>query len=221
MKILEAREFCVSEFSAALSESSAAQVNKAGEDGLTALHIAVLEMNEYACNELLKAGARPNDKDNVQGETALLHSVDQVCNINIVKALLEHGAAVNEPSNQGLTPLYWAVRGGHVDVVKLLLQNGANPYITYRSKIHSPADKALSVMDADMMQTFENAGYNLLLEGSGLWVVSSFLNHDDAPNTNRTRVGNMWFVTAATDMPADTELTTTYGPSGALGHWNL
>ena len=49
---------------------------------------------------------------------------------DIIKFLLKHGAYVSSacisPSWEGCTPLWLAVRKGHVKVFKLLLESGAN-----------------------------------------------------------------------------------------------
>lgn len=43
-----------------------------------------------------------------------------------VKSDLNSGADANQTTGFGLTPLYWAVNKGRVNVVKLLLAHGAN-----------------------------------------------------------------------------------------------
>ncbi|KAK7408569.1 hypothetical protein QQX98_009274 [Neonectria punicea] len=45
---------------------------------------------------------------------------------SIVKAPLDHGADINIPNPTGQTALQCAARGGFEDVVKLLLENGAD-----------------------------------------------------------------------------------------------
>jgi ankyrin repeat protein len=47
--------------------------------------------------------------------------------IDEVKRLLEAGADVNAPDEDGDTALMWAVFKGHKDVVKVLYAAGANP----------------------------------------------------------------------------------------------
>lgn len=44
----------------------------------------------------------------------------------IVNILIQYGAAVNIQSQNGFTPLYMAAQENHDQVVKLLLNNGAN-----------------------------------------------------------------------------------------------
>ncbi len=47
-------------------------------------------------------------------------------------------------------------------------------------------------------------------DGTGLWWVASFMNHDGRPSTARTIVGSFMLVTAARALPAGAELTTSY-----------
>jgi ankyrin repeat protein len=48
--------------------------------------------------------------------------------------LLEGGADPNIVAPDGETPLHRAARKGFIDVVKLLLDNGANPFARYFNK---------------------------------------------------------------------------------------
>lgn len=45
-------------------------------------------------------------------------------NEDLIKSL-EH-ADINETDSRNKTPLHWAIEGGHIDTVKLLIENGAN-----------------------------------------------------------------------------------------------
>ncbi|WP_264731891.1 ankyrin repeat domain-containing protein [Wolbachia endosymbiont (group A) of Sphaerophoria taeniata] len=49
------------------------------------------------------------------------------------KFLLSKGADVDVKDNNGITPLYFAVCNGNLEIVKLLVKNGANFNITYRN----------------------------------------------------------------------------------------
>lgn len=46
--------------------------------------------------------------------------------VDMVKLLLKHGIAVNQPASNGITPLMLAARKGHTDVMDILLANGAS-----------------------------------------------------------------------------------------------
>ncbi len=49
--------------------------------------------------------------------------------VDVARVLIEAGADVNKPCEHGRTALHMAAAWGHVDVVQLLLENGANPTI--------------------------------------------------------------------------------------------
>ena len=46
--------------------------------------------------------------------------------MEVVRALLDRGADINQAENSGYTPLYIASQNGHVDVVRALLDRGAD-----------------------------------------------------------------------------------------------
>jgi ankyrin repeat protein len=45
--------------------------------------------------------------------------------VDVIKALVDSGANVNTPSNEGATPVYIAAAKGHVDTIKALVGLGA------------------------------------------------------------------------------------------------
>jgi len=53
---------------------------------------------------------------------------------NIVRYLIDSGALVNELDRYGGTPLFDAINSGNMDMVKYLLENGAN--VEYRNRSH-------------------------------------------------------------------------------------
>lgn len=71
----------------------------------------------------------PEDLDrlnNDYGHTFLTHAC-ALGNIGIVKALIEAGAGVNTIDQQGEYPLGCAAWDGNVELVQMLLDNGADP----------------------------------------------------------------------------------------------
>ena len=60
-----------------------------------------------------------------QFHRALLWSAEYGCN-QVVEFLLDHRAPLDARSNDGQTPLHWAVIGGHLDTMQLLLSRGAS-----------------------------------------------------------------------------------------------
>ncbi|MBO7605741.1 MAG: ankyrin repeat domain-containing protein [Elusimicrobiaceae bacterium] len=47
-----------------------------------------------------------------------------------VRELLHKNIDINVQEENGLTPLIVAAQAGHIEIVKILLEAGANPYIT-------------------------------------------------------------------------------------------
>ena len=107
------------------------------DEGATALHGAAESPYGYRCVEvLLENGAIP-DARTATGETPLVKSLGfpladpatefLVPNyIRTIRALLARGADVNVRYGHGFTPLMRAAIGGNPQIVRLLLDHGAN-----------------------------------------------------------------------------------------------
>lgn len=99
-------------------------VNAKGTGGSTPLMYAVLYGDADAVRRLLESGADPNARNEV-GATALMWGVTD---LEKARLLVARNADVNARSDDGRTPLLIASRrSGGKDVVKLLLDHGANP----------------------------------------------------------------------------------------------
>src|SRR4030095_12185220 len=131
-------------------------INLPDPDGVSPLLLAIMNANWDRAKQLIEAGADVNQWD-VFGESPLFNAVGprhqlyggkgandprkQTTGIQIVKTLLERGANPNmqllfRPANlsgsfntRGATPLIRAVSNNDMEVVKLLLQNGADATI--------------------------------------------------------------------------------------------
>lgn len=57
----------------------------------------------------------------------LLHKQVRKCNVTGVKFAIKIGCDLNKLDDHGNTPLHWAVLGGYLNIVKILLEAGANP----------------------------------------------------------------------------------------------
>uniref|UniRef100_A0A8C7ZXR1 Ankyrin 1, erythrocytic b n=1 Tax=Oryzias sinensis TaxID=183150 RepID=A0A8C7ZXR1_9TELE len=79
-------------------------INIANQKGNTALHIAALAGQEKVVAELVNYGANVN----AQSHVTAMHSV------------------IIMPKQKGFSPLYMAAQENHLEVVKFLLENGAN-----------------------------------------------------------------------------------------------
>ncbi len=111
-----------------------------GGGGLTALVFAAREGDLESARALLDAGADVNQTTQY-GWTPLLTAVNNR-NYAVARLLVERGADVNRANKAGWTPLYLAtdnrnIEGGdypvprpdldHLDIIRLLLERGANP----------------------------------------------------------------------------------------------
>ena len=92
---------------------------------------------------LLECGADANLQTST-GDTALMSACYDRADIDIVKLLLEHEAHVNTRASRGRTALWLASQKGHVGIVSLLIEAGA-----------------------DIEARFEDDGYTPLIEAAG------------------------------------------------------
>eukprot|EP01027_Heterolobosea_sp_BB2_P019585 GEZU01027520.1.p1 GENE.GEZU01027520.1~~GEZU01027520.1.p1 ORF type:complete len:310 (+),score=21.70 GEZU01027520.1:193-1122(+) len=88
-----------------LLASKIANVNEADENGLTALHWAVLTKKPEAVKVLLENGADVNSSDQI-GFTPLFYCTGQMPNKEITQILLAHGANVQLENHFGNTGTY-------------------------------------------------------------------------------------------------------------------
>jgi ankyrin repeat protein len=112
-----------------------ADVNAKDNDGLSAIMSAAKEGNLDVVEILERAGAKDATvaKQKVQVQSKATIEADEALNnaittgdINAVKALLTKGYDLNHSYGNQYLPLYWAAMKGHLDIVKLLLANGAD-----------------------------------------------------------------------------------------------
>lgn len=105
-----------------------ANINATGRDGVTALintfSLSGTRSNTNQAKVLLESKADTEPCDSA-GRTVLARAAE-LGNEEMVKLLIDHGSRI-EGDPSGWTPLYLAVHDGHVDVVKRLLEAGADP----------------------------------------------------------------------------------------------
>ena len=95
------------------------------EGGYTALWIAAANGRLAAVKLLLAWGARPNAASPVKGPCALSAAAFEG-HADVCDALIKAGADVNHAEANTLTPLYFACKRSHTNVVTLLLRASAN-----------------------------------------------------------------------------------------------
>jgi len=129
-----------------------ADVNARGSYGKTALIFAANrditgENSVEICDILLRYGAEVNvrtDDSYNNGITPLLVATHTKNDIKVVKSLVDAGANVNVRDKKGWTPLMTAASNSLTQVVKFLLEEGADPEMTnfYRKNALYYAKKA-------------------------------------------------------------------------------
>src|SRR5689334_9616592 len=99
---------------------SAADVNAAQGDGMTALHWAAMNGDADLAQMLIVAGA------NVRATTRLgtytpLYLASQQGHAGVIQALIKAGADIKAGTPNGTTPLMVAAASGEVDAVRVLI----------------------------------------------------------------------------------------------------
>jgi ankyrin repeat protein len=114
----------------ALLIGAGAHVNVKNNYGVTPLALAAEQGNATILQQLMKAGADPNDPINFinAGETPLHHAA-RAGRVDAVNLLAWAGARINaRESWNGQSALMWAAAEGHAPVVQALLDAGADLY---------------------------------------------------------------------------------------------
>lgn len=102
-------------------------LNTRNSMGGTALMIAAKRGHFETVKILLEAGANPNLKM-YDSEVTALGTAAQEENNEIILELIKHGVNINFARPNGETALITAAFHGNKSTIKLLLENGANPY---------------------------------------------------------------------------------------------
>ncbi len=106
------------------AEAEPALLNARGPEGATPFMYAVLYSDTGTLARLLKLGADPNKRNDVNA-TALMWAARD---LKKTRLLVSHGADVNAKSDDRRTPLMIAARRpGAAPIVKFLLEKGADP----------------------------------------------------------------------------------------------
>lgn len=99
-------------------------------DGFTALGLACFFGSQEAVEVLLEKGADPNAVSKNQMRVTPLHSAvahrDGPRALEMTRALVAHRAEVNVAQEGGWTPLHQAAAHGQTEIVRLLLEQGAD-----------------------------------------------------------------------------------------------
>ena len=119
-----------------------AHVNAVNKDETTPLLLACSTAQAESVELLLTIGADANIAD-ADGDTTILNAIEGCCSVNTMQKLLNNGVNVNITNNTGLTALLKACAYRQTDVVKVLLEAGADPNIVddvHYSSLHAAVD---------------------------------------------------------------------------------
>ncbi len=94
-------------------------------DGFTALHLACFFGHPNIAEMLLRYGADPNAHSRNSMSVAPIHSAAAGRKQRAVEWLVEYGADVNAAQHGGWTALHEAVNQGNMDMVRYLIEKGA------------------------------------------------------------------------------------------------
>ncbi len=103
-----------------------AEVNLAAEDGTTPLVIAAQTGQGEMIELLADNGANVNYQMPVTEMTPLVYAASKG-KMAAVEQLIKAGANVRYIDPSGISVLMWALLGNHLDIAKVLIENGANP----------------------------------------------------------------------------------------------
>ncbi len=95
-------------------------------NGLSALHLAIQYRRLEVARLLLQAGANPEARYPLSGETPLIRAARNN-DPDIAWLLIKSGAKVDAQGFTGLTALMYATNQGYFEVARLLLESGADP----------------------------------------------------------------------------------------------
>lgn len=140
-----------------------ADVNAADDHGVTALARASENASTSMVTRLLAAGADPNIAQ-ANGLTPLMTAA-RTGSIQIVTALLDHRAEVNaETATTHERALMWAVAERRLDIVRLLVERGANVHSTPQ-QLFSPLIAAARNGDIETAKVLIAAGADVNAAG--------------------------------------------------------
>ena len=102
-------------------------------------------------NDVSKVKMLLNSGVNVNLNYGLIRACSGSGHEEVARLLLENGANVNSSTENGSTPLFWAVRFGHYNIVKLLITHGADINQHEKSNV-TPLHQAVEYKHLDVVK---------------------------------------------------------------------
>ncbi len=140
---------------------SGADVNKKNADGVTPLCMASYKDSKAnIVKYLLDNGANVDERNTSLEKTALQYACSNGAVAN-VKILVDVGADINLKMKDGFTTLYNAIEGNNADIVKYIIDKGANANERYGPQNAPPVIRASFVGNVKVMDILLDAGADL------------------------------------------------------------
>ncbi|KAL7027078.1 hypothetical protein ACKWTF_005293 [Chironomus riparius] len=136
--------------------ASTANINAADNHNFTALHHAVVKRNVEICRLLLDHQRFNSLSVSFEGLSALMVGITTNCPFEILELLvLKKPQIVNIKNNEEVAPLHEAVKNKRLEVVRLLIENGATANC-YDLDLENCLHFAASNCDFDMIEYILN-----------------------------------------------------------------
>jgi ankyrin repeat protein len=104
--------------------------NQRGQDGFALLPLALAFGHNDVARKLIALGADPNYRSTTLGNVAAIHAAVFGRNLDGLKLAVEAGADVNLTQEGGFTALMGAAQNGDAEMVRYLLDRGADKAAT-------------------------------------------------------------------------------------------
>ncbi|XP_055906458.1 putative ankyrin repeat protein RF_0381 [Eupeodes corollae] len=136
--------------------SKGADVNARTKYGTTAVHFATEEIKIEFLEYLFQHGAKIDQKEDDNGETAL-HAAARIDCLDLFELLLNYGADIDCTNNRGKTAFNIASQGGNHRIVKALLEYGC-VMKNQSKKSFTPFESAMMLDNALYKDLFNHFG---------------------------------------------------------------
>jgi|SRR5688500_6467510 len=100
-------------------------LNRPSSDGYPPVGLAIFFGNRELAKMLIDEGAEVNNASANAQRVAPLHAAAAVCDLEMIRILLDRGADPNARQQMDYTPLHTAASRGDIEMAKLLMSYGA------------------------------------------------------------------------------------------------